>query len=51
MGMRALTFQTDDGVTEEEGTVLLNEEGLLITSDWFGGVADRDGGGEDDWSF
>lgn len=36
MGIRALTFQTDDGVMKKEGTVLLNEEELIRTNDWFG---------------
>lgn len=36
MGIRALTFQTDDGFMKKEGTVLLNEEELIITNDWFG---------------
>lgn len=33
MEIRAATIQTDDGVLEKEGAVLLNEEELVITSD------------------
>ena len=32
-GNRAATIQTDNGVMAVEGTVLLNEKELIITSD------------------
>ena len=32
-GNRAAAIQTDNGVMEVEGTVLLNEKELIITSD------------------